>query len=153
MQKNPKSPVGRVSKYQWVGSRPGMSAPGAGGERLLFPICDSAPRDTGDPNKSALGAGRSRANVRLLGTFTRPHTSRRIDTCGCRCTDGARTLTSRNPQGIAHCDVQGTRLNRRHRRCTLYCDASCFLQSRGPGAAGGHTSSRIDTFRRCTDGA
>ena len=27
-------------------------------ERLLFPICDSAPRDTGDPSKSALGAGR-----------------------------------------------------------------------------------------------
>jgi hypothetical protein len=37
---------------------PGMSAPGAGGERLLFPICDSAPRGTGDPSKSALGAGR-----------------------------------------------------------------------------------------------
>ena len=35
-----------------------MSAPGAGGERLLFPICDSAPRGTGDPRKSALGAGR-----------------------------------------------------------------------------------------------
>ena len=26
-------------------------------EKLLFPICDSAPRDTGDPSKSALGAG------------------------------------------------------------------------------------------------
>ena len=28
-------------------------------ERLLFPICDSAPRDTGDPSKSALGAVRT----------------------------------------------------------------------------------------------
>eukprot|EP00321_Phaeocystis_globosa_P007543 CAMPEP_0118809536 /NCGR_PEP_ID=MMETSP1162-20130426/344_1 /TAXON_ID=33656 /ORGANISM="Phaeocystis Sp, Strain CCMP2710" /LENGTH=77 /DNA_ID=CAMNT_0006738975 /DNA_START=228 /DNA_END=459 /DNA_ORIENTATION=+ len=34
-----------------------MSAPGAGGEAPL-PNLDSAPRATGDPSKSALGAGR-----------------------------------------------------------------------------------------------
>ena len=38
--------------------RPHIHVRGAGEERLLFPICDSAPRDTGDPSKSALGAGR-----------------------------------------------------------------------------------------------
>ena len=32
---------------------PGMSAPGAGGETPLPNLCDTAPRDKGDPNRSA----------------------------------------------------------------------------------------------------
>ena len=42
----------------WVGSSQACRRPEPE-EKLLFPICDSTPRDTGDPSKSALGAVRT----------------------------------------------------------------------------------------------